>query len=87
MRQANLKAGDAFIHQTHALHQVKKVIAGVRQAAVLRTQSIVSDDGIRQGLFDLLPAASSLEKPGVKGQEPLLQEKAHQNLTRNFAQL
>lgn len=33
MRQANLKAGGTFIHQTNALHQVKKVIAGVRQAA------------------------------------------------------
>ena len=87
LRQAKLKAGDAFIYQTHALHQVRQVTRGVRHAAVFWVQSLVPDDGIRQNLFDLVAAMSSLEGRGVKGHEMLLLGKVHQNLTRKFARL
>jgi PKHD-type hydroxylase len=87
LRQAKLKAGDAFIYHTHALHQVREVTRGVRRAAVFWIQSIIPDDGVRQNLFDLLAATSSLQAQGFKGQEMLLLGKVHQNLTRKFARL
>ncbi len=87
LRQMKLKAGDAFIYHTHALHQVREVTRGTRHAAVFWVQSIIPDDGVRQNLFDLLAAMSSLQGRGVGGHEMLLLNKVHQNLTRKFSRL
>jgi PKHD-type hydroxylase len=84
MKRVKLKAGDAFVYQTHALHQVCEVSRGIRHAAVFWIQSQIPDDSLRQHLFDLRAATSSLHARGVVGQEMLLLNKVHQNLTRKF---
>lgn len=80
-----LPAGSAFVYATHAIHQVRQVTKGVRHAAVFWLQSLIQDDQLRQSLFDLHAATSSLAEKGLTGQEMLLLSKVHQNLTRKFA--
>ncbi len=86
-RQLKLKAGDAFIYATHALHQVRQVTTGTRDAAVFWLQSTIQDDFIRQNLFELQAAISTLQSKNTSSQELLLLSKVHQNLTRKFSTL
>jgi PKHD-type hydroxylase len=85
LKRVKLPAGSAFAYTTNAIHQVRQVTRGVRYAAVFWLQSLIQDDQIRQSLFDLQAATSSLAERGLVGQEMLLLSKVHQNLTRKFA--
>lgn len=86
LKQIKLKAGDGFIYQTNAMHQVREVTQGVRHAAIIWLQSLIQDDALRLSLFDLHAAISGLQSKGVDGSELLLLNKVHQNLTRKFSQ-
>jgi PKHD-type hydroxylase len=86
LRRIKLPAGHGFIYATNAIHQVCKVAKGVRNAAVFWLQSLIADDQMRQSLFELQAANSSLVERGFEGQEMLLLTKVHQNLTRKFSQ-
>lgn len=86
LKRMKLPAGSAFIYATHALHQVREVTSGVREAAVFWLQSLIHDDAMRSTLFDLHAAMSALGEKGVQGPEMLMLNKVHQNLTRRFAQ-
>lgn len=86
LKRVKLPAGSAFIYATHAIHQVREVTSGVRQAAVFWLQSLIPDDAMRQTLFDLQAAMAELVGKGVEGPEMLVLNKVHQNLTRRFAQ-
>ena len=81
-----MAAGSGFIYPTNSIHQVREVTSGVRHAAVFWVQSLIQDDALRQSLFDLHAAISGLEARGIEGQELLLLNKVHQNLTRRNAQ-
>jgi PKHD-type hydroxylase len=85
LKRIKLPAGSAFIYATHALHQVREVTSGVREAAVFWLQSLIPDDAMRLTLFDLQAATSALVEKGVVGPEMLVLSKVHQNLTRRFA--
>jgi len=86
LKRVKLPAGSAFIYATHALHQVREVTSGVREAAVFWLQSLIHDDAMRLTLFDLHAAMSALGEKGLEGPEMLMLNKVHQNLTRRFAQ-
>ncbi len=86
LKRVKLPAGSAFIYATHALHQVREVTGGVREAAVFWLQSLIPDDAMRQTLFDLQAAMAALIDKGVEGPEMLVLNKVHQNLTRRFVQ-
>ncbi|RYD21989.1 MAG: Fe2+-dependent dioxygenase [Verrucomicrobiaceae bacterium] len=86
LKRIKLPAGSAFIYATHALHQVREVTSGMREAAVFWLQSLIQDDAMRLTLFDLQASMAALVEKGVEGPEMLVLNKVHQNLTRRFSQ-
>jgi PKHD-type hydroxylase len=77
-----LRAGDAVVYATFALHEVKEVTRGERLAAVTWCQSLVRDPQMRRVLFDLAAVVESLEASAPDAPETKLAEKALCNLQR-----
>ena len=87
MRKVKLPAGSAFIYPTQAVHQVCEVTRGERMVAVLWVQSMIRDPHIRQTLFDLEAAITSLTAKDTESQEMLLLQKSLANLQRHFTEI
>ncbi len=86
MRKIKLAAGSAFIYPTQALHQVCEVESGERLVSVMWVQSMIRDPHIRQTLFDLEAATTSVAEKMPGSQELLLLEKTLSNLRRHFSE-
>lgn len=86
MRKVKLPAGSAFIYPTQALHQVCEVVSGERLVAVLWVQSMIRDPHIRQTLFDLEAATTSVAEKLPGSRELMLLEKTLSNLRRHFSE-
>jgi len=79
-----LPAGSAVVYPTQAVHQVREVAQGERLVAVLWVQSMIRDPHIRQTLFDLEAATTSVSEQAPESQETLLLQKTLSNLKRYF---
>lgn len=86
-RKVKLAAGSAIVYPTQAVHQVCEVIRGERLVAVLWVQSMIRDPHIRQTLFDMEAAVTSLSSKGSAGQEMMLLHKSLSNLQRYFTSI
>ena len=74
-----LKAGDAVLYPSGAIHRVAPVTHGVREVAVGWIQSLIPDAGARETLFDLARARAA---PGAND---LLLAKVEADLVRRWA--
>ena len=82
-----LPAGSAFVYPTQAVHQVCEVARGERLVAVLWVQSMIRDPHIRQTLFDLEAATTSVSEQQPESQETMLLQKSLSNLQRYFTDI
>ena len=87
MRRVKLPAGGAFVYSTRAVHQVCEVTRGERLVAVLWVQSMIRDPHIRQTLFDMEAAITSLEDQMESKKEVMLLQKSLSNLQRHFTEI
>lgn len=87
MRNVKLPAGSAFVYSTRAVHQVCEVTRGERMVAVLWVQSMIRDPHIRDTLFDMEAAITSLEDRMETMQEVILLQKSLSNLRRYFTEI
>ena len=87
MRMIKLSAGSAFVYPTQAVHQVCEVTRGERMVAVLWVQSMIRDPQIRQTLFDMEAAITSLTAKEAGSQEMMLLDKSLRNLQRHFTEI
>ena len=87
MRQVKLPAGSAFVYSTRAVHQVCEVTRGERMVAVLWVQSMIRDPHIRQTLFEMEAAITSLEEQLERKHEVMLLQKSLSNLLRHFTEI
>lgn len=86
-RNIKLPAGNAFVYPTQSIHQVCEVSRGERLVAVLWVQSMIRDPHIRQTLFDLDAATTSVSEQHPESQETILLQKSLSNLQRYFADI
>jgi PKHD-type hydroxylase len=87
MRHVKLPAGSAFVYSTRAVHQVCEVTRGERMVAVLWLQSMIRDPHIRDILFDMEAAITSLEERPETTKEAMLLQKSLSNLRRHFTEI
>ena len=86
-QRIKLPAGNIVVYPTQAVHQVCKVAQGERLVAVLWVQSMIRDPHIRQTLFDLEAATTSVSEQQPESQETLLLQKSLSNLQRYFTDI
>lgn len=87
MQKVKLPAGSAVVYPTQAVHQVCEVEEGERLVAVLWVQSQIRDPHIRQTLFDLEAATTSVSEQAPESQETILLQKSLSNLRRYFTEI
>ena len=87
MQKIKLPAGSAVVYPTQAVHQVCNVEAGERLVSVLWVQSQIRDPHIRQTLFDLEAATTSISEQAPESQETILLQKSLSNLRRYFTEI
>lgn len=87
MRKVKLPAGSAVVYPTLAVHQVCEVGEGERLVAVLWVQSQIRDPHIRQTLFDLEAATTSVCEKASESREAILLQKSLSNLRRYFSEI
>lgn len=86
-RSFKLEAGSALVYPSSTIHSVQEVTKGVRLVAVVWIQSLVSDPGQREILFDLDTVRRSIFQKQGKTIEFDLISKTHANLLRKWSQL
>lgn len=86
-RKVKLPAGSAVVYPTQAVHEVCEVDEGERLVAVLWVQSQIRDPHIRQTLFDLEAATTSVSEQVPESQETILLQKSLSNLRRYFTEI
>ncbi len=87
VRKVKLPAGSVVVYPTQAVHQVCEVSEGERLVAVLWVQSMIRDPHIRQTLFDLEAATTSVSEQMPTSQETILLQKSLSNLRRYFTEI
>jgi len=87
MQKVKLPAGSVVVYPTQAVHQVCNVEDGERLVGVLWVQSQIKDPHIRQTLFDLEAATTSVSEQSPESQETILLQKSLSNLRRYFTDI
>lgn len=80
VQSVKLRAGEAVLYPSGAIHRVDPVTQGRRDVAVGWIQSLIPDAGARETLFDLARARSAPDAAG------LLLAKVEADLMRRWAQ-
>lgn len=85
--EVKLPAGDAIVYPSTSLHRVEPVVAGMRLASFMWTQSMVRDDWQRNMLFDLDMTILRLRQKLGDSDELVTLVGHYNNLLRQWSEL